>query len=129
MSEGCHNCKHREKFSSYPLCNACLHSHDTNSVSFWEAAVPCKDDEKVENKKSTLAQQYPHYHKKIPEGVKTVDVYRVLDLFEVTDPCLQHAIKKLLCAGARGAKDMSKDVAEAAVSIRRYQEMRMEEET
>jgi len=76
---------------------------------------------------SILAEEFPHYHKKIPEGVKTMDVYRVLNLFGVDDPCLQHAIKKLLLAGGRGVKDANKDVCEAAASIRRYQEMRNEE--
>lgn len=69
-----------------------------------------------------------HYFKSV-EGIDFVDVYRVLLLFNVTDPCLQHAIKKLLVAGGRGAgKDIDKDVAEAVDSLRRYQEMRIEEE-
>ena len=33
-----------------------------------------------------------------------LDIYRILKLYEVSDPCLQHAIKKLLCAGKRGVK-------------------------
>lgn len=49
-------------------------------------------------------------------------------LFNVTDPCLQHAIKKLLVAGGRGAgKDITKDVAEAQDSLARFLEMRDEE--
>lgn len=71
--------------------------------------------------------KYPHYYKKVPG--EYIDVYRVLDLFEVTDPCIQHAIKKLLAAGKRGAKDVSKDVREAIVSLERWQEMRKEEES
>jgi len=47
----------------------------------------------------------------------TVDVYRVLDAFNVTCPATAHAIKKLLCAGIRGHKDMEQDLAEAAQSI------------
>lgn len=39
-----------------------------------------------------------------------VDVYRVLDAFEVADPCLQHLIKKALCAGLRGHKDITTDL-------------------
>lgn len=39
---------------------------------------------------------HEHYFKNV-EHLKTVDVYRVLDLFNVTNPCVQHAIKKLLC--------------------------------
>ena len=57
-----------------------------------------------------------------------VDVYRVLELFEVTDPCLQHAIKKLLCAGGRGVKDMEQDVQEAMDTLERWQDMRREDE-
>ena len=57
-----------------------------------------------------------------------VDVYRVLILFCVTDPCLQHAIKKLLCAGNRGAKDKIQDVQEAISSLLRYLEMQTENE-
>jgi hypothetical protein len=46
-----------------------------------------------------------------------VDVYRVLDAFDVRCPATAHAIKKLLCAGIRGHKDMEQDLAEAAQSI------------
>jgi hypothetical protein len=52
----------------------------------------------------------------------------VLELFEVTDPCLQHAIKKLLCAGVRGSKDEQQDVQEAIDTLERYQDMKAEEE-
>lgn len=67
-----------------------------------------------------------HYRKPCPYD--EVDVYRVLVMFEVTDPCIQHAVKKLLAAGKRGAKDASKDVAEAIESLQRWQQMRREEE-
>ncbi|NRA77166.1 MAG: hypothetical protein HRU18_03070 [Pseudoalteromonas sp.] len=39
-----------------------------------------------------------------------VDVYRVLDAFNVDDPCLQHLIKKALCSGIRGHKDKRQDL-------------------
>lgn len=73
-----------------------------------------------------IRQGYSHYHKPCPYDF--VDVYRVLELFGVTDPCLQHAIKKLLVAGGRGQKDIRKDVAEAIVTLTRWQQMREEEE-
>jgi hypothetical protein len=57
-----------------------------------------------------------------------VDVYRVLKAFDVTDPALQHAVKKLLCAGLRGAKDARQDLCEAVQSIRRALEMMDEDE-
>lgn len=72
-----------------------------------------------------MNKTYSHYYKKVPYDY--VDVYRVLDLFSVTDPCIQHAIKKLLVAGGRGHKNIEKDVQEAIVSLERWKEMRTEE--
>ena len=71
--------------------------------------------------------KHNHYFKKTVH-LDAVDVYRVLELFNVTDPCLQHAIKKLLCAGGRGAKDMEQDVQEAMDTLERYQDMCREDE-
>jgi hypothetical protein len=71
-------------------------------------------------------RKHPHYFKDVSK-LQTVDVYRVLELFGVTSPCLQHSIKKLLCAGLRGAKDQAKDVAEAIDTLQRWQEMRAED--
>ena len=71
--------------------------------------------------------KHNHYFKKTVH-LDAVDVYRVLELFNVTDPCLQHAIKKLLCAGGRGAKDIEQDVQEAMDTLERYQDMCREDE-
>lgn len=38
-----------------------------------------------------------------------VDVYRVLDAFQVGDPAIQHLVKKALAAGNRGHKDQLQD--------------------
>jgi len=70
--------------------------------------------------------EYKHYQKSV-EHLKWIDVYRVLVLFGVTNPCLQHAIKKLLCAGQRGIKDQKQDVQEAIASLVRYLEMQTED--
>ena len=74
-------------------------------------------------------RKYNHYFKKIPSGATHIDIYRLLEMFEVTDPCLQHAVKKILVAGGRGSKDRHQDVAEAIVTLQRWQEMRQEEQT
>lgn len=71
-------------------------------------------------------QNHDHYFKDV-SGLKHIDVYRVLILFGVTDPCLQHATKKLLCAGNRGVKDELKDVQEAIASLTRYLEIKSED--
>ena len=71
--------------------------------------------------------KHNHYFKSTVH-LDAVDVYRVLGLFNVTNPCLQHAVKKLLCAGGRGAKDMEQDVQEAMDTLERYQDMCREDE-
>ena len=75
-----------------------------------------------------VAQKHPHYHKDV-KHLDTIDVYRVLILFNVTDPCIQHAVKKLLVAGGRGAgKDPRRDIQEAIDSLERSLEMRREDD-
>ena len=56
-----------------------------------------------------------------------LDIYRILKLYEVSDPCLQHAIKKLLCAGKRGVKNQTQDINEAILSLQRLLEMQGED--
>lgn len=72
-----------------------------------------------------IRKVYNHYFKRVPS--KYIDIYRVLLVFEVDDPCISHAVKKLLVAGKRGAKGIDKDIGEAIDSLRRWQEMREEE--
>ncbi len=73
-----------------------------------------------------LHEQYPHYYKSV-RGLDTIDVYRVLELWTVDAPALQHAVKKILAAGRRGGKDIDNDIAEAIVSLQRWQKMREED--
>ena len=69
--------------------------------------------------------KYKHYFKDVSH-LKKIDVYRVIDLWEITDPALQHALKKVLAAGKRGAKNQMQDVAEAIDSLVRFQDMQTE---
>ena len=48
-----------------------------------------------------------------------IDVYRTLSAFNVTDPALQHAVKKLLCMGLRGHKDTMTDLDDAIDSLQK----------
>ena len=57
------------------------------------------------------------YQRKI--GGFVVDVYDILVAYNVTNPAIAHAIKKLLMPGERGHKDASTDVREARDSIDR----------
>jgi len=55
--------------------------------------------------------------------VCTVDVYAVLEAFNVQCPARQHAIKKLLCAGLRGKGDSVQDLSEARDAVVRAMEL------
>tara|TARA_R110002124_G_scaffold231635_1_gene396918 strand:- start:1327 stop:1656 length:330 start_codon:yes stop_codon:yes gene_type:complete len=62
------------------------------------------------------------YQRKLtnPEGaVIVIDVYDVLHAYPSGCPPIDHAIKKLLCTGSRGAKDWKTDLQEAIDSLER----------
>ena len=46
-----------------------------------------------------------------------VDVYRVLDAFPSDSAAIDHAVKKMLCAGLRGHKDKLTDIDNAIESL------------
>lgn len=70
---------------------------------------------------------HSHYFKDVYH-LDFIDVYRVLKLFDVTDPAIAHAVKKLLVPGKRGAgKDLAKDLTEARDSIQRAVDMLKED--
>lgn len=73
-----------------------------------------------------VERKHSHYFKPCP--FDEIDVYRVLERFNVTDQAIGHALKKLLVAGGRGVKDIGKDVQEAIDTLTRWQEMRAEEQ-
>ena len=82
---------------------------------------PAKSEQPAPNPK------HAHYFKSVAH-LDTVDVYRVCELFGVTDQAIGHAIKKLLCAGQRGVKDQRKDVQEAIDTLTRRVAMWQEDE-
>ena len=65
---------------------------------------------------------YPHYFKDVSD-VDAIDLYHVARLYDITDPALFHAFKKIACAGKRGAKDQAQDVQEAIDALKRWQEL------
>ena len=56
------------------------------------------------------------------KGVQ-VDVYDVLQAFDVTNPALQHLIKKALCVGIRGHKTKPQDLQDIIDSAIRAKEL------
>lgn len=91
-----------------------------------EHVFPTSIESKVLAEKT--GRKHSHYFKDVSH-LNVIDVYRVGDLFEIDDPSgsIQHAVKKLLCGGIRGAKDARKDLEEARDTIIRKLEM-MEED-
>lgn len=68
-------------------------------------------------------RKHAHYFRSVAH-LGEIDIYRLLDLFGVTDQALGHAIKKLVAPGGRGAgKDFRKDVQEAIDTLQRRLEM------
>ena len=57
------------------------------------------------------------------DGVVNVDVYEVLEAFEVTCPARAHAIKKLLCCGTRGKGDSIADLLGVLAAVNRAVEL------
>lgn len=74
----------------------------------------------------SVKEKFGHYYKNVSH-LQDLDAYRVLERFGIRHPALQHAIKKLLVAGGRGAKDVDQDVQEAIDSLERFQDMRKED--
>lgn len=75
-----------------------------------------------------MSKKHNHYFKNVAH-LTVVDVYRVHELFDIQDPsgAIQHASKKLLVAGGRGAgKDKTQDIQEAVDTLNRWLEMQQE---
>lgn len=70
----------------------------------------------------TSDKKHKHYFKYVG-NLEYIDVYSVLKLYEVTDPCIQHALKKLLVAGARGHKDIERDIQDVIDTLERWKEL------
>ena len=52
-------------------------------------------------------------------NIVIVDVYDIINCLNITDPGLQHAVKKLLFCGTRGKNDSISDMKEAIDAIER----------
>lgn len=96
---------------------------------YWVKEKTANEDKNIEGKQLekelSLVEKYPHYYKDI-RHLNIIDIYRFFDLFEVTDPCIQHSVKKLAVGGKRGAKDYEKDIKEAMDTLNRWEYMQEE---
>lgn len=113
----------------YEYCDGGVASNGISS-SWFNAISFTTDKYEVKNGNITLVtpitlagqwEQWNKYNRQC-KGV-TIDVYDVLKAFEVTDPALQHLVKKALCAGLRGYKTMKRDLEEVLESAKRAVEL------
>lgn len=68
-----------------------------------------------------------HYFRDVSH-LNSLDVYRLLELFNVTCPVAQHIVKKALAAGQRGHKDTRRDWQDIADSAARRLQMMDEDD-
>lgn len=88
-----------------------------------DRATPKEWDEVMQSFYTVSGEQRADnkYTKQI-RGVK-LDVYDVLDAWNVTNPALQHLIKKALQAGDRGHKDLMTDLQDIIDSAIRAKQL------
>ena len=72
------------------------------------------------------AVKHSHYKKDISH-LKTLDIYRVTELFN-PHSCGAHIAKKALCSGKRGHKDLLTDIQDIIDTAERWKEMLIEDE-
>jgi hypothetical protein len=76
---------------------------------------------------SAQPEKHNHYFKNVSH-LNYIDVYRLIELYDITCPVQQHILKKSLAAGKRGAKDQVRDVQDIADSANRWLQMREEDQ-
>lgn len=72
---------------------------------------------KAKDETNRLAAKYPHYYVNV-EGLTFIDFYRIAQLYNITDPCIQHVVKKLLATGNRGHKKFRHDIEDAVDTLK-----------
>lgn len=81
-----------------------------------ESTLGTTEQKEASKDVSEASSKHKHYFKDVSK-LKEVDVYAILYLFEVTDPCIAHVVKKLLCTGKRGHKDFERDLQDSIDSL------------
>lgn len=121
-------CGDRVRVVKYPEFNGTILSLETKVDN--EIAVLLMDNgvkksfytfdiELIEEDSQEL-KEYEHY-KYSYKGIK-LDPYRILDIYKITCPAQQHAIKKLLRAG-NSVKELKQDITEVIDTLKRKLEM------
>ena len=65
-----------------------------------------------------VRQAHSHYYIDVSD-VNEIDFYEIALRYNVTDPCIQHILKKCLAVGNRGHKDFKRDLQDIADTAQR----------
>lgn len=95
---------------------------DRNNIVAYRLSQPDNLQRRVNDASLQQALESDNKYNRQCKGV-TIDVYDVLLAFNVTNPALQHLVKKALCTGLRGHKDKSQDLQDILDSAKRALEL------
>ncbi len=121
-----HKCTPKGATAAYWLCvrgcGAYLIGGGYDTTDWQNSLIERETVNPVSEQNQPVERKHSHYFKDV-SGVDQIDLYHVAKLYEINDPALFHAFKKIACAGKRGAKDQAQDVQEAIDALKRWQEL------
>ena len=103
-------------------CAVYLIGEGYDTTDWQNSLIERETENPVSEQNQPVERKHSHYFKDV-SGVDQIDLYHVAKLYEINDPALFHAFKKIACAGKRGAKDQAQDVQEAIDALKRWQEL------
>ena len=101
----------------HQVCNTAMHRYAKRKLTYSQVMSIKKTDIDNSNEPKKDGNKY---HREIIGfcGTKVeVDIYRVLDAYKTGSASLDHAAKKVLCAGVRGHKNFITDIDNAIESL------------
>lgn len=87
----------------------------------WQREKESLNDKIATAEVARQEEKHSHYKKDVSH-LKMIDPYRISDLYNL-HPCADHIMKKSLCAGNRGHKDMLRDIQDIIDTAERWKQM------
>lgn len=116
------------EYSNYSLQDSGLNHLNESSIQQLRDMVALKrNDDKTEAFETKemcgggSKPKHSHYKKDVSH-LNVIDPYRIADLYDL-HPCADHIMKKSLCAGKRGHKDLLRDIQDIIDTAERWKEM------
>lgn len=86
-----------------------------------EAMKESLNDKMATTEVARQEEKHNHYKKDV-SNLNVIDPYRIADLYDL-HPCAEHIMKKSLCAGGRGHKDLLRDIQDIIDTAERWKEI------